>query len=628
MIAALMAAGLAHAGAAGYPVKRIGPGLSVVLGPVNGVLLEHGGKTLAVYGDPRRKPAQPALVLFTHHRRDVVWAGRALVERGAEAIVPAREEQLFTGVRQFWERFEKGRFHDYAQQSTKVLADPFKAVKTIRGGERVAWEDADIQALDTPGYTRGAVSYLIETDGRRIACTGDLIYGDGKILDLYSLQDAIPETMEDGYHGYGARAADVIASLRRIAAWKPDLLIPARGPVIENPPRAIERLIGNLEAVFASHFAIDALRWYRGDEKLRIQAGRVLGAARLDWMPVAATVSDRLPDWMVAIGNSRLIVSASGAAFLIDCGNRKILDELTRLRQAGRFNKLDGIFVTHYHDDHTNMVEAAASAFGCPVYACAEMKDILERPGAYRLPALTANPLRAVSVVKEGEKRRWNEFEFTFSFFPGQTLYHGALLANKDAGETVFFIGDTFTPSGIDDYCLLNRNFLPPEKGFLDCLEAVRKLGPDHLLVNQHVPPPFRFAASQIDFVIDNLRQRARLLGGLFPWDDANYGLDEQWARFYPYGLEVQAGRRFELKVAILNHSGARRRYRVTPHLPAGWQGPRGPLATAIGPRQEGFVAIPITVPADERGVRLVRADIAFDAWDLREWTEALVTVR
>ena len=36
-------------------------------------------------------------------------------------------------------------------------------------------------------------------------------------------------------------------------------------------------------------------------------------------------------------------------------------------------------------------------------------------------------------------------------------MYHDGLLVKKDGGESVFFVGDSFTPSGIDDYCLLNR---------------------------------------------------------------------------------------------------------------------------------------------------------------------------
>jgi glyoxylase-like metal-dependent hydrolase (beta-lactamase superfamily II) len=148
--------------------------------------------------------------------------------------------------------------------------------------------------LDARGYTRGAVAYLFEVDGRRIACTGDLIYGDGKILDLYSLQDAIAEPKEDGYHGYGARAGELIANLRAIAARKPDVLVPARGPVIRDPQAAIVRLVQRLEAVFASHFEVDALRWYRGDERPLGMAARILGGRNVEWMPQAA-LREQLP---------------------------------------------------------------------------------------------------------------------------------------------------------------------------------------------------------------------------------------------------------------------------------------------------------------------------------------------
>src|SRR4029077_12262455 len=96
-----------------------------------------------------------------------------------------------------------------------------------------------IRVMKTPGYTRGAVSYLVENDGKRIACVGDLIYCRGQMLAVFSLQDAIPQVQEDGYHGWAARAGDVVQSLRKIAQWKPDILIPVRGPVIGDPSEAI-----------------------------------------------------------------------------------------------------------------------------------------------------------------------------------------------------------------------------------------------------------------------------------------------------------------------------------------------------------------------------------------------------
>lgn len=80
-------------------------GVSVVLGPVNGVLIDRNGQTLSIYGDPRPSPARPSMVLFTHHRRDMVWAGRALAAQGAQAVGPAAEDALFSGVAAFWEQY-------------------------------------------------------------------------------------------------------------------------------------------------------------------------------------------------------------------------------------------------------------------------------------------------------------------------------------------------------------------------------------------------------------------------------------------------------------------------------------------------------------------------------------------
>ena len=496
----------------------------------------------------------------------------------------------------------------------------------MRDGDQIDWQGVQIRVMATPGYTRGAVSYLVEVDGKRIACVGDLIYGDGKILDLYSLQDAIPQFQEDGYHGYAARAGNIALSLRKILEWNPDLLIPARGPVIREPETAVDTLIRRLQAVFASHFAIDALRWYRGDAKLRGMAARVLGSVPLEWMPAAETIQTKLPQWLIPITNSRLIVSHTGAAFLVDCGNTSVMKEVRRLKSQGTINRLDGIYITHYHDDHTDMAQAMADEFHCPVYCCREMRDILERPEAYRMPCLTQNAIRSIQAMEPGARQRWNEFEFTYSYFPGQTIYHGGLEARNDNGETIFFVGDSLTPTGMDDYCLLNRNFLPPETGFLDCLRTIKKMSGGYLLVNQHVAPAFRFSPHQIDLMIKNSEARPRLIASLVPWDDPNFGVDEQWARFYPYTVEAAAGSELRLQLILRNHSASEQEFHVTPHVPKGCETVAGPLRVIIPSRQERPVNIPIKVKSS--GLKIVTADVAFGPWDLREWTEALVIGR
>jgi glyoxylase-like metal-dependent hydrolase (beta-lactamase superfamily II) len=608
-------------------VEAVAPGVSVVHGAVNGVLIRRSGEVLAIYGDPRPKPASVREVLFTHHRRDVAWAGQQIVSNGAEAIGPAGEKALFDDVAEFWERYRTSRFHDYSNQSSRILGEPIHLSRAVRDGEKVDWHGLSIQVMETPGYTRGAVSYLFETGGKRVACVGDLIYGDGQILDLFSLQDKIPEAAEDGYHGYAARAGQVIASLRKIAAWKPDLLIPARGPVIKHPAEAIDKLTQRLQGVFANHFSIDALRWYRGDDKIRIMAGRVLGTAPVTWMPIAEKVQDKLPEWIIPITNSRLLVSKTGAAFLIDCGNRKVVEEVERLKRAGTITRLDGIYITHYHDDHTDMAQALSDEFHCPVYASAKMRDILEHPEAYRMPCLTPNAIHNVRAMQDGEKQQWNEFEFTYSYFPGQTLYHGGLLVKREGGGTILFVGDSFTPTGMDDYCLLNRNFLEPEEGFSNCLRDISHIDEEYMLINQHVPPAFRFSSRQLDSMAETFHARRALMADLFPFDDPNFGLDEQWARFYPYTAATKANRTAELKVVIRNHSSRKQQFRVIAHVPPGWKTSEHVLKVDVEGHGEGAVTIPLTAPAEGAGLSLVTVDVAFGPWEFKRWAEAIVTV-
>ena len=238
---------------------------------------------------------------------------------------------------------------------------------------------------------------------------------------------------------------DLIASLRKIAAANPDIILPARGPAIEDPAVSIKLLIDRLQTFLASHFEVDALRWYWGDDNHRIRSRGVERA--MDVMPMGE--QSKLPGDI--IGNSRLIVSRTGAAFLVDAGYNKLLPELQHLRADGKIKSIDGIWITHYHDDHTDYVNDVAAEFRTPVYFSAGMAGVLDKPGAFRLPCLTTRPIPIVGSKRDGETLRWHEWQFTFWHFPGQTLYHGGLVAKHQDGRTILFVGDSFTPSGMDD---------------------------------------------------------------------------------------------------------------------------------------------------------------------------------
>ncbi len=374
-------------------IVKLSPHVSFQQGAVNGVFVEKNGQTLVIYGDPGAHLQKADKVLFTHSRRDLVWAGRKLVENGAESVVPLGEVENFTKVADFWSSFDKSRYHNYTQRTTKILTRPLRVDRMVRDGDVLRWQDIAVDVLDTPGYTKGSVSYFMNVDGLRYGLVGDIIYGDGQLMDLYSLQEAVSEEARiGGYHGYAGRIGELIESLRKIVNQKPDILVPARGPVIRDPKAAIERLIQRLKAVYKNYLSINSLHWLRKDVKNHYEAlaARVLGpGAEVNWMPFAEIIEKEPPSWIIVIRNSRLILSENGSGFLIDCGFQSTLDELIKLKKNGRLSGLDGLFITHYHDDHTDKVSEVAREFGCPVYACEGSKDILENPGAYRLPALT-----------------------------------------------------------------------------------------------------------------------------------------------------------------------------------------------------------------------------------------------
>ena len=597
-------------------------------GGVNGASISREGSRIAFYGDPKGTLSDVETVFLTHHRRDVAWAGVSLANDGTMVVAPAAELPLINNAEGFWSEFRGTRFHDYAQQSTKVLGADLFVHQAASGGRSFEWRGLSIKVLDTPGYTRGAVSYLVELDGRRIAFTGDLIYEGGRIFDLYSLQDSIEETETRGYHGYAARSADLLKSLATLRAAEPDIVVPVRGPILFDPLRDIDLLAERIRRLFRAYFRTDALRWYWGEENLHARAHRVLGAEEIDWMPMAAKLRQTPPSWWYKSGTSRLLVSDTKAAFLIDCGSEEVMRWVQRMKRRRVFNRLEGIFVTHFHDDHTDFVQAMAAEESVPVYAGEEVRDILEHPAAYHMPAMTDRPIRPVSGLSEGQVLRWHEFEFRYAYFPGQAIYHGGLDVKRDNGERYFFVGDSFSPSGLDDYCLLNRHLLHPWLGHFRCLDKIAAMEGDYWLVNQHIEEVFRYDQQQLATMREVLEEKKRVISELVPWEDPNFGIDEQWVRFYPYGQEVVAGQEFDLYGVILNHLPEAETFRIEPQLPNGWRCVPAFAEVHVDPRQEARVKFRVTASERGTGPAVLTAHVSFREHDLRHWVEAMIDVR
>jgi glyoxylase-like metal-dependent hydrolase (beta-lactamase superfamily II) len=582
----------------------------VVTGPVNFIALPEGA---SIYAAPRAKT-----VLATAVSRPL------LPEPGSPAalVVPEAEAAHAREPQKFWSLFRQTRFHDYAQRSTKLPAAPLTVTRTVKDGDTLQFGNIEVRVLATPGPTPGAVSYEIDHEGRRVIATGALILDGGRLPDLYSLQDAIPETKTRGYHGYATRAGLLIESLRKVRARKPDALVPIHGPVIHNPAQAIDSLIARLQELLDSHFSTDALRWYWGEESWQTRGQIALTRPPAGAMPMAP--QKPLPAWAISIGNSRLLVSTSGAAFLIDAGYPQILEKLEELKAEGRFKNLEGIWITHYHDDHTDHAARVAKHYNARVHYTERMHDILANPSRYRMPCLTTHAIPGGSPHTHGDRWQWREFTLAAFYFPGQTLYHGALAVMNTAGEKILFVGDSFTPSGIDDYCLQNRTFVHKDQGYQACLDVIDSLHDDFWLVNQHVQPMFQYDAARIARMRAELRRREQLLTELTALPDANYAIDESWARFYPYAPRAAKGETTQVELRLENHTAKPQTFRAAFHAPAGWDIVSTQTQTTVPARSTGTLKLTLR-NRDGAEFALLTATLDFAGLRLRQWTEALL---
>jgi hypothetical protein len=153
---------------------------------------------------------------------------------------------------------------------------------------------------------------------------------------------------------------------------------------------------------------------------------------------------------------------------------------------------------------------------------------------------------------------------------PGQTLYHGGLLV-EGSGLRMFFAGDSFTPAGIDDYCALNRNWLGRGAGFRACLDLMQRIKPTDVF-NCHVDVAFDFTADQYRAMQENLDEREESFGRLFPWDHANYGMDESWVRAFPYEQSAGPGEQVRVQVFVTNHSAGAKEAAARIAVPRSWR--------------------------------------------------------
>ena len=234
-------------------------------GHVNTGILCDGDRALLI--DPSGSTLQPTLtelgitnvaqVLFTHHHRDST-AGFPITDQ-ARVGVPEKEAAWFTEVNAFWND-PKYRWHLYNYHPHNLmLADAIRVTDTYTENSQITWGPALLTVLETAGHTDGSVTYLVDVDDKRFAFTGDLIYDEGKLWELYSLQKG---QQTSDYHGFLGARDKLKESLEKVRQASPTVLIPTHGVVMNAPDKAIDTLLERLAYCYDKYVSISALRHY------------------------------------------------------------------------------------------------------------------------------------------------------------------------------------------------------------------------------------------------------------------------------------------------------------------------------------------------------------------------------
>src|SRR3954447_23065525 len=553
-------------------------------------------------------------VLLTHHHRDQAQGLARAVEHGASVWVPPVEEELVAGIDERWQTRKVANDYDVRQDRFSLLGSVAVAGAVAEYGVG-RYGGFEVFTLPTPGHTIGSVTYLVEVEGRRLAFSGDLLYGPGKVWSLAATQWT--------YSGVEGQVASIL-SLAFLAEREPDLLLPSHGEPIEEPQAALTETRARLT---------ELMELRREGPPWRIDR----------WLHAPWEVlSPHLLRNRTSIATSYALLSDSGAALLIDFGydywpglplggarsaNRPLLGSIFALRRDFGVERIEAAVTTHYHDEHVAGLNLLRDVDGTEVWSPENVAPILEDPARYDLPCVWFDPIPVDRRLALREPVTWHEYELTAYPLPGHTLYAAAVAFEAD-GRRILATGDQQAlAGGSDGPDILNYQYRNRFRydDYVASAELYRSLSPD-LLVTGHWPPR-EVTEGYLDRLLADGRRLAELHRRLLPVEEVDFGAEGFGAWIEPYRSSVRAGESLDLDVAVRNPFDRDAVATVRFVAPAGWEITHALEEVSLGPNGEEVVRFRVRPVGEPVRRARVAADLTVDGVAFGQQAEALVDV-
>ena len=551
-------------------------------------------------------------VLVTHHHRDQVQGLARAAAAGIRIWVPPVEAELIAGISRRWETRQLDNDYDVRQDRYSLL-DDVAVTGTVDEYRTRRYGGIEAYTLPTPGHTVGSVTYLVEADGRRLAFSGDLLYGEGKVWSL-----AATQWTYSGVEGLAATVLSAAALLRH----EPDTLLPSHGEAIDDPAAAVALLRPRLQ------------------ELLDLRRGEPWNLERWlrePWVPV----TPHLLRNRTSFGASYALLSESGAALLVDWGyddatglawgterttRRPLLTSIAALRRDHGVDRVEVVVPTHYHDDHVAGINLLRDVEGTQAWAPENFAHVLEEPRHYDLPCLWFEPIPVDRRLPLGEPFTWREYELTAYPLPGHTLYAAAILVEVD-GRRVLATGDQQAlaggPDGPDVLNYQYRNGFRLDD-FVDSARLYRSLAPDLIVSGNWLPR--EITPGYLDRLLADGERLAELHRELLPLEDVDFGAGGFGARIAPYRSAVAPGGTVVLEVSVRNPFGREATAAVALVVPEGWPAPPA-QEVELGARAEARLRFELAAGPDPARRARVAADLTVDGTPFGQQAEALVDV-
>jgi glyoxylase-like metal-dependent hydrolase (beta-lactamase superfamily II) len=571
-------------------------------------------------------------VLFTHHHREQCQGAPRLQGTGIKVAAPAAERALFERPADFRKMNVRlgDAFTIHGASYVRPPIQPIPLDRTFTTNDTFTWHGFEFQCVGTPGNSPGAMTYLLRHNRRALAFSGDVMLRGARMQTWF-------DTEWD--YGFAAGIRTLRQSMARMSELKPDMLLPAHGPVIRGPKPdllAFSRKLERLEKLYVRGYG----EW-AGAPVYQDNVSRPTVVSNVVQVSPHLFKFTRPNFWP----NFGLILADNGRALVVDCGllDEKFLDTaLDGLRIHFGLKAIDAVIITHMHGDHFLEAPHLRKKWGAQIWALANMVGTMEHPErfdyaapiqAYGKKNPDGSPMTGVRVdraFRPGETFTWESYRFTVDWQPGQTEFalclHGTIDGRKVAftGDNIF--GDPADPKQTGHEAMVAHNSAILEEGYIYGAEYLKRLKPD-LLIGGH-----SFVMDRPAQFIERYRRWAYEMRDVFQAlsaeKDYRYWFDPFWVRAEPYRVTLRPGDSVKIQLQVRNFRRGKQSHRIEVHPPPGLIAEPAMIEGKLpGESNQSFPLRLWATTEAAAGINLVAFDVTLDGRRYGEWFDLIVEI-